>query len=1175
MSYATLLRSRRSYRSVFPLAAVSVACVALPSSPASAINRSWDDAGGSANKLWSNFGNWSPDGAVASGDDIFIGNFAAAAGDATLLDSAQTIASLTITNGASVTNSTDGGATNDFELIVNGPTSITGAGSTFFVIGGAPDGLDTEGLTVGSGGSVNLNSTTAQGTAVVEIESSVFNLTAGGTLIGQGRIDFQAPTGGTGTNVFSNSGTITANRAPLLFGFAPTPDTLQLSDTGDSNRRFDWDGVGSGVINVNGNQTLDVDISTGTDAWSGTMNLGTGSTLDMRDAWAMDSGVINANTPAFGFILPGNDPNPGAPAAIVGANWTMSGGTIDVNEAWDSLQLDSQLVASGGVINNSGTIIFNGGANIQSGVDFNMIGGDASLVVNSTVTISTPDFNLDGSALSRNVTTINAGGNLDLNLGAGADDGITHTVNMNPTGFGVGQTAELDVTTLDNDWQLDSTGTINVAGGGNALLNGEAFRVFGSIDVSGAGTFLDVNTQTEYNATVNITVGPGAIYNQDGVATYNGGSYTGDGDFRPGASIIAADTTWAVSTVDFDDGNTTINNGATLTVNADSIETGTDGIDGTTTIADTGRIQFNLTGGVDVVFDGDLVYNGNTTSSNFILDSTTGSALRFEGAFADLTINGDGGSLSRIIIGSSARLNINDASEDFRFEGGSLLTGDTNELQGGTINGPGELQAGSGHALTGFGTINAPIDFDGSASLEATGGTLVVNDAILDVGTLGTFDGTGTLEVTTPWNTNVTQTVELNGGVLNGATITNDGGAGINGNGEVAARVINNTRIDAENGGTLTLTDTTNDWDGAGAAGVLNAVSGTLVIVESGQFTFQGEANVGNGNELFVSAGNFDYGAASTVTLSNGGTLRGVATTDLFGTLVVNGGAASSIELSNGDFDFETTSTTTLNGNLSLDLSGGSADDAIIRSGATFSGGGALINNSTSGSALNVLDGAAVNVLVVNNGQMQVQGTAGVGQITGLDFQQNASGELNLDLAGTGLNDFDRITLTGLAQIAGELDLDATGPTYDFGDSFTLISAVGGLSGTFDTIDGVLDGSLPASGGLAVTYTPNAVLATVALLGDANLDGEVNTSDLAILAANFSSTNGTWVTADFSGDSLVDTSDLAILAATFGTSVGPATSPAAVPEPAGLALLGAAGLLVAARRRSHPSPARA
>ena len=1114
---------------------------------AGAISVSWDDAGGSASKLWSDFGNWSPDGDVAN-DDVFIGNLAAAAGDATLLDSAKTIASLTINGGASVTNSTDGGATNDFELIVNGLTTLGsgGTGGTLFVIGNDGDGLDTQGLTINTAGVLNLNSTTAQGTAVVEIESGLLSLGTGGTIIGQGRIDFEDPAAAV-TTVFTNNGTLTANTPTTFFFTAPAAGTLLLNDGGNANRRFDWDGGGNAVININGNQTLDVDISTGTDAWSGEMNLSTGSTLDMRDAWSMDSGTINVNTAAFGLIIIGQDPFPGAPAVIAGADWTMTGGTITIDDAWDSLQLDSQLIASGGVINNNGTMIFNGGATIQAGVDFNMVAGNdsgASLIINSTVNISTPDFNLDGQGLAGNVTTINVGGNLDLNLGAGADEDFDHTINMNG--------GELDVTTLDNGWSLTTNGNLNAAGGANSTINGETFTVNGGITTSGSGTFLDINAPTIYNAGASVVVGADTIYNHDAAVTYNGGSYTGTGTFRKGTATIAASTNWNVATVDLDDGTTTINDGATLTINTDSIDDTGDGIDSSITIADTGVLSFNLSGGASVLFDpaGSINYNGNATSNTFL----TGSTIQMNGT---MNITGDGTSTARIILGSTGTINLNTLNEPLRFDGGDLVT--TNRIEGGTITGIGHVGLSFGHALVGFGTIDSDIQFFNSGNrIAADDGILNINSAFVGVGgSTGTDDADGILNVTNAWNTNSFINVRLQGGEIRGNTITNDATEGIIGNGLLAARVINNTQIAAQSGTLIVQTAlNNNDWDGTTNTGTLRAQTGDLELRDNAAFLFTGTVRVDGGREVFANGFELEFDPGSTLQLNGNATYRSTNATDIGGSLT-SSGSQNRLNIA-GTTSFESTSSSTINSNLLL-------DNAVtnIASGATFNGAGRLIN--APGRTLRLFNNANVGVLVENRGDLDLGSGVGIARGDVLDYVQTAAGTTHIDLGGTGIGQFDRLFVSGNAQLEGELDLDVVGgyvPTLM--DQFTVINSAG-LIGTFDTIDGVLFAPGQA---LAVTYTATSVVVTVALPGDTNLDGDVDDSDLGTSFANYTGPIGaaggkTWVTGDTDGDGDVDDSDL-------GTSLAGYTgplSPASVPEPASLALIGMGGLMLVRRRR--------
>jgi hypothetical protein len=55
-------------------------------------------------------------------------------------------------------------------------------------------------------------------------------------------------------------------------------------------------------------------------------------------------------------------------------------------------------------------------------------------------------------------------------------------------------------------------------------------------------------------------------------------------------------------------------------------------------------------------------------------------------------------------------------------------------------------------------------------------------------------------------------------------------------------------------------------------------------------------------------------------------------------------------------------------------------------------------------------------------------------------------------------------------------------------------------------------------------------------LGDANLDGQVNAADCAILTANYMQSPRWWMQGDFNHDNVVNAKDLAILNANISGS---------------------------------------
>ncbi len=90
-------------------------------------------------------------------------------------------------------------------------------------------------------------------------------------------------------------------------------------------------------------------------------------------------------------------------------------------------------------------------------------------------------------------------------------------------------------------------------------------------------------------------------------------------------------------------------------------------------------------------------------------------------------------------------------------------------------------------------------------------------------------------------------------------------------------------------------------------------------------------------------------------------------------------------------------------------------------------------------------------------------------------------------------------------------------------------------------------------------------------LGDSNLDGEFNSSDLVAIfqASEFEDAivgNSSWVTGDWSGDGEFDSSDLVSAFQDGGFELGPRPAVAAVPEPSSVILL-AIGIICVCRFR--------
>jgi hypothetical protein len=159
---------------------------------------------------------------------------------------------------------------------------------------------------------------------------------------------------------------------------------------------------------------------------------------------------------------------------------------------------------------------------------------------------------------------------------------------------------------------------------------------------------------------------------------------------------------------------------------------------------------------------------------------------------------------------------------------------------------------------------------------------------------------------------------------------------------------------------------------------------------------------------------------------------------------------------------------------------------------------------------------------------------------------------------------YDCLAVAGEIALGGDLDVTLlSGFTPKFGDEFTLIDGLA-LSGEFSST------SLPSLGGgleWLINRTTSDFVLSVALLGDADMNGVVDAADYIALKRHMGQGSGAArANGDLDRDGDVDFNDLQILMGNFGAVGG--SAPATTPEPATLALLALGGLVMLRRRRA-------
>jgi hypothetical protein len=317
---------------------------------------------------------------------------------------------------------------------------------------------------------------------------------------------------------------------------------------------------------------------------------------------------------------------------------------------------------------------------------------------------------------------------------------------------------------------------------------------------------------------------------------------------------------------------------------------------------------------------------------------------------------------------------------------------------------------------------------------------------------------------------------------------------------------------------------------------------------------------------------NGTYGAALTVNLENEQDLQGAKPNDLTPVLVnVQSTVTSNPAVQSGNYVLNggTLSAPATNLSGTFTQTGGHATFASVTGAGTFAltgsgstsigGGSATFSTVKTTGTLGVTGGTvslAVANAINNVGSLAISGngTLDIGN-NALFINYGSGADPIASIAALLFSGFHGGTWTGTGITSATAAATSSSYGIGYADSADLNNPAG-LS----------------SGQIEIRYT---------LLGDANLDGKVNGTDFAILAANFNQSVTGWDAGDFNYDNRANGIDFTELAANFNQGI---TNPSevaaldafaaanglsltAVPEPASVGLLAFSGLTLLSRRK--------
>lgn len=608
--------------------------------------------------------------------------------------------------------------------------------------------------------------------------------------------------------------------------------------------------------------------------------------------------------------------------------------------------------------------------------------------------------------------------------------------------------------TIASTLRIGSLGTVNL-NGGTLRFNGYSRQLTGVFNFTSGTVNLAGNRSFGFDATIadifgsspTITSGKGLIV--EGSATIGTASGTtlavNGGTFMSQAGLVVGDGLYPTGTLNITGGGTVTNSGVTLGAYQNTAMT--DVSTGTVTVSGAGSTW--TTGPLVVGYDG----IGTLSITNGATVTTTANCFMALGYYSTGTVTVSGAGSAWNISGDLTAGNLGEGTLTIQDQalvhvGGkfSIFNGTVN-LQGGTTRFDDYHRAPFGAFNFTAGTIqlagNRTVGTD--AAIEEFFGALPV----IPAGKGLTVEGTATLQTAVALdggtlranNLVVNGSLHFAGGLLEltGGTITGLASLSVPTGSEFRASGVQSLRITGAADSTITATGNltlgnASAVNGFGTQGTLQVGANSVTLLDANDVVFDSLALATLG--AAGSPGTFN--AANGATLDFGGNISG------FGTMNTPNNAAKPL-INNGH------------------ITGNSVSQTITLTGYVKGVGTCDLCTITG------TDAPGFSTATINRGTVFYDGTLEI--------------EIGGTTPGSGYDQLNHILGAATANLGGELDVQLTGgfmPALD--DMFEIITAMGGIKGTFTTTAGQLP-ALGAGLAWAINYGANNVVLAVVAAG--------------------------------------------------------------------------------------------